>query len=136
MNGSFTWGDVTVFCDDWSGWIVVDDLSYKGDYLESIDLRFEQKCINSSGSFRGAIHWEKDLEYIEADTWDANPNITPKTGNYVYLQGSLTDFIGGNHDFLYTHSDSVISVIQEYGIIKVNVNQYITNTTIKIVQCT
>lgn len=43
----------------WSdGWFVVDDVSYEGDEITSIQLRFERACLGSSEVTRGMIRWQ------------------------------------------------------------------------------
>jgi hypothetical protein len=44
-------------CNSSTGWFVVDGVSYVGDTLTSIDLRFEQHCESATPALRGKIHW-------------------------------------------------------------------------------
>ena len=44
-------------CDSISGWFTVDQVSYTGDTLTSIDLRFEQHCDGAGPALHGAVHW-------------------------------------------------------------------------------
>ena len=39
------------------GWFVVDAVTYVGDTLTAIDLRFEQHCEGHAPALRGEIHW-------------------------------------------------------------------------------
>jgi hypothetical protein len=39
------------------GWFVVDSVTYSGDTLQSIDLRFEQRCQGQVAALHGKIHW-------------------------------------------------------------------------------
>jgi hypothetical protein len=44
-------------CDSISGWFTVDQVTYTGDTLTSIDLRFEQHCDGAGPALHGAVHW-------------------------------------------------------------------------------
>lgn len=43
----------------WStGWFVVDEVSYSGDSISSIQIRFERNCLSSQQVTRGMIRWQ------------------------------------------------------------------------------
>lgn len=44
-------------CNKLSGWFVIDEVSYRGDQLASIDLRFAQHCEMGLPALRGRIRW-------------------------------------------------------------------------------
>jgi hypothetical protein len=44
-------------CNQLSGWFMIDSVSYRGDQLASIDLRFAQHCENGLSALRGRIRW-------------------------------------------------------------------------------
>lgn len=46
-------------CSELAGWFTVDQVSYTGTELTSIDLRFEQRCVGETSVQRGLIHWVK-----------------------------------------------------------------------------
>jgi hypothetical protein len=50
----------TVFgCDNYvDGWYVIDQISYSApDVLQSVTLRFEQRCDGETASLHGQVHW-------------------------------------------------------------------------------
>jgi hypothetical protein len=44
-------------CSDLSGWFVVDRVTYSGEEIKSLELRFEQLCEGAPAPLRGAIRW-------------------------------------------------------------------------------
>jgi hypothetical protein len=44
-------------CNRLSGWFMVDGVTYQGDRLTAIDLRFAQHCEGGLGALRGRIRW-------------------------------------------------------------------------------
>jgi hypothetical protein len=40
-----------------SGWFVVDRVTYSGEEIKSLELRFEQLCEGAPAPLRGAIRW-------------------------------------------------------------------------------
>ncbi|MDM0018846.1 hypothetical protein [Variovorax saccharolyticus] len=55
-GGLFSSGDGRA-CSSVRGWFAVDDATYVGAELKSIDLRFEQHCGTATPALRGKIHW-------------------------------------------------------------------------------
>lgn len=56
IGGLLWWGEARG-CDTLQGWFTVDNVTYQGDNLTSIDLRFEQHCEGAAPALHGAIHW-------------------------------------------------------------------------------
>lgn len=46
-------------CNQSTGWFQIDQVNYIGNALNSIDLRFEQRCEKGNKALRGQIHWTK-----------------------------------------------------------------------------
>ena len=47
-------------CNAASGWVAVDAVRYGSDgALESLDLRFEQRCRSWDPALHGAVHWQR-----------------------------------------------------------------------------
>ncbi|HKP59045.1 MAG TPA: hypothetical protein VJV78_20125, partial [Polyangiales bacterium] len=44
-------------CNTTAGWFVIDKLSFDGQVLTALDLRFEQHCEGEGPALRGAVHW-------------------------------------------------------------------------------
>ncbi len=44
-------------CNQLSGWFMVDGITYQGEDMASIDLRFVQCCENGLAALRGRIRW-------------------------------------------------------------------------------
>lgn len=56
-RGGMNWTMDSRGCNALSGWFVVDSISYLGDQLQSVDLRFTQYCDNAVAPLRGRIRW-------------------------------------------------------------------------------
>jgi hypothetical protein len=58
-KGALSWTGQSRGCSQVNGWFVVDNVTYSGTTLMSIDLRFEQHCDGSTDALRGKIHWSQ-----------------------------------------------------------------------------
>lgn len=103
------WTSIGSACNTISGWFVVDEITYAGGEVYSLDMRFEQHCEGSAPALRGRIRWylNDNIEPpgplpIPRKLWSAPEGATPSTGNYVYLHSPPGDFIGQGQDYLYT----------------------------------
>lgn len=56
-RGGMSWDMDYRGCNVLSGWFAVDSISYLGDQLQAIDLRFAQYCDKAIGPLRGRILW-------------------------------------------------------------------------------
>jgi uncharacterized repeat protein (TIGR01451 family) len=56
-KGGLSWSGDSRACNDLWGWFVVDSVSYSGDELASLDVRFEQHCEFMEPALRGKVHW-------------------------------------------------------------------------------
>ena len=103
-------------CNTETGSFVIDDVTYVGASLKSVDLRFEQHCEGAAPALRGQIHWvASDSSQAPgpvypppASLWHAPDGATPATGNYVYLQSDPGDTVGGGATMLYTPSNATL----------------------------
>ncbi len=103
-------------CGSLTGWFVVDNVTYSGDALTAIDLRFEQHCRGEVPALHGQIHWDaSDTTQPPGPVqpppalWRAPADATPAAGNYIYLESDPGDFIGQGEVAMYTQADSIIS---------------------------
>lgn len=58
-KGGLEWGGQGRGCNTLTGWFVVDNVSYVGETLTAIDLRFEQHCEGLTPALHGEIHWSQ-----------------------------------------------------------------------------
>ena len=105
-------------CSDLTGWFVIDSISYSGDTMTGVDLRFEQHCYGLAPAVRGKVHWRADDPTIPygpqvpppSGLWVPPAQAIPATGNVVYLESDRGDFIARGLKKAYTPLDSVITV--------------------------
>ena len=94
-GAGFRWSCQEVTCDASTASVTIDSVTYDGDALRAIDLRFEQRCDAQSGALRGTVHWRADDEPSASNPvtpaptalWRAPAGSTPAKGGYVYLDG-------------------------------------------------
>jgi PKD repeat protein len=56
-KGGLNWSGDGRGCNELTGWFVVDSVTYANDTIQSIDLRFEQRCDGATPALRGKISW-------------------------------------------------------------------------------
>ena len=57
VKGGLSWSGEGRDCNTLTGWFVVDSVTYNGDALTAIDLRFAQHCEGDAPALNGEIHW-------------------------------------------------------------------------------
>lgn len=114
--GGIAWYGEGRHCGEADGWFVIDAVTYSGSALDSIELRFEQRCMGLTPALRGLIRWSAadtrqplpPQNPPPAGLWTPPPGATPAVGNYVYLQSEPGDFVGQGQARLYTAGDAGI----------------------------
>lgn len=123
--GGLSWSGEGRGCNTLKGWFVVDKVRYTGDTLTAIDLRFEQRCEGGSSAARGQVHWDATdtsgapgpVTPLPDGLW--SPSVTAPAGNYVYLESTPGDYIGGGKSYLYSEAGGTTVSVSGNG---VNVN--------------
>lgn len=59
VKGGLNWSGEGRGCNTLSGWFSVDQVTYVGNTLHSVDLRFQQNCEGGISALRGKLHWTK-----------------------------------------------------------------------------
>ena len=117
-KGAVDWFGEGRGCNTMTGWLVVDSVTYDGDTLTAIELRFAHHCEGGAPALYGEIHWDVDdttsppgpVVPPPAGLWEPPPGTTPATGNFVYLESEIDDYIGLGQNYLYTDADSTITI--------------------------
>ena len=130
VKGGLSWSGEGRGCNQLTGWFVVDSVTYDGNTLTAIDLRFEQHCEGGVPALNGEIHWDASdtteapgpVLPIPAGLWTPPPGITPATGNYVYLESDIGDYIGQGANYLYTDADTQFTVNAPGARLEIGVN--------------
>jgi hypothetical protein len=118
VKGGLSWSGEGRGCNTLTGWFVIDSVTYDGSNLMAVDLRFEQHCEGGGPALNGEVHWDASdttaapgpVVPPPAGLWEPPANVTPDTGNYVYLESDVGDWVGGGQNYLYTPANSVITV--------------------------
>jgi hypothetical protein len=58
-RGGLEWKGSGRACHDLSGWFVLDKVSFAGNRVVGLDLRFEQHCEGAAAALNGQIHWSE-----------------------------------------------------------------------------
>jgi hypothetical protein len=117
-NGGVSWWGNLGACENATvTWLVIDSVSYDGDTLTSVDLRFSQRCQGSGGALHGRVRWTSgDTTQPPgpgtppAGLWRPAAGTTPASGNYAYLQSAAGDFIGQGQSLLFTDATGTLAV--------------------------
>jgi uncharacterized repeat protein (TIGR01451 family) len=118
VRGGLSWSGEGRGCNTLRGWFVVDSISYSNGELSAVELRFEQRCEGGAAALRGKIRVVANdttsppgpVEPPPAGLWSPAPGATPDSGNYVYLQSDVGDYIGGGRTYTYTGSNAAFSL--------------------------
>jgi hypothetical protein len=57
LYGGFDLGGFGTNCHTSNSWVAIDSVTYDGDRLTGLDMRFEQFCWNEGEGLRGAFRW-------------------------------------------------------------------------------
>lgn len=109
--------------------LIIDSVTYSGSAVSAIDFQFDEVCPGSTAHDHGTVHWTAadtsrppgPWGTVPADLWHPPVGATPATGNYVYLQSEIGDFVGNgfdtdfDHTYGYTQADAVIDVSESAG---------------------
>lgn len=57
VKGGLNWSGEGRGCNRLTGWFMVDNITFSGDVLTALDLRFEQHCEGDTPGLFGEIHW-------------------------------------------------------------------------------
>ncbi|HEY0021763.1 MAG TPA: hypothetical protein VGB24_02605 [Longimicrobium sp.] len=123
--GGLSWAGEGRGCNKLSASLTVERATYEADQLTALELRFEQHCEGSTPALRGRIQWSAADPTIPpgpvnpppSTLWRAAPGLVPATGNYVYLQSDVGDFIAGGRS--YTYPGGALSVTTSGGLLSV-----------------
>jgi hypothetical protein len=128
-SGSMMWVWDGRGCAKVQGWTAIDDATYAGGVLSSIDLRFEQACDQSPGTLKGQVHWSAadgitptgPIDPPPTPLWHAPAGVLPASGNYVYIQSDRSDPVGLGLVTTFTQANSQLDVKAAGGGIDVNI---------------
>ena len=93
-------------------------------------MRFEQHCEGGTAALHGTIHWWSEDPTVPpgpvnpppAGLWQPAPGSTPSSGNYVYLNSDVGDYIGLGQTYTYTPATATIAVTATGGHLAVSVS--------------
>jgi hypothetical protein len=127
-KGGLDWGGDGRGCNTLTGWFLVDSVTYNGDTLVAIDLRFEQHCEGAAPALHGRIRWSATDATAPpgpaqppAGLWQPALGATPASGNYVYLESTQGDYIGGGGIRTYTDQNAQLRVSGNGGRAGINI---------------
>src|SRR6266576_2351088 len=129
-KGGLDWFGEGRGCNTLSGSFTVDSVTYAGNDLTAMDLRFEQHCEGATAALNVTIHWWSEDPTVPpgpvnpppAGLWQPAPGSTPSSGNYVYLNSDVGDYIGLGQTYTYTPATATIAVTATGGHLAVSVS--------------
>lgn len=102
-------------CGDSQAWVTVDAAEYDGNgRLLVLDLRFVHRCRGDVGGMRGRLRWQADDlralpgpdPVIPKSAWRPLTGTPPAGGNYLLVNSTRSDQVGGGLRALYTPADA------------------------------
>lgn len=95
----------------------LERISFDGDRLTELSFSFEQRCSLSAGPMKGRVRWLASdttrgpgpVQPVPANLWAPPAGSTPASGNYVYVESTAGDPIGGGRTVLHTLADTRIT---------------------------
>lgn len=116
--GGMSWSGDGRGCNRLGGWFAVDKVTYTGNALTELDMRFEQHCDGSTGPLRGQVRWSANdptkpsgpLQPAPINLWKPDASFVPPAGNYVFLVSDYGDYIGGGRTELLMGASTPIKV--------------------------
>jgi hypothetical protein len=121
--GGLSWFGEGRGCNTLTGSFTITAVTYADDVLTAIDLTFEQHCEGGTPALRGSIQWDARDQTQPPDPvfpvpdglWQPAPGSTPPTGNFVYLNSDVGDFIGQGQTYTYTPETAAITLSTNQG---------------------
>ncbi len=97
-------------CGESQSWLAIDAATYTAGRLTALDLRFEQRCAGAMGAARGLLRWRADDGRLPAGpgpivskaAWRPLTGAVPAAGNYLLINSSRYDLMGGGLQAVYT----------------------------------
>ncbi|WP_179119124.1 DUF4214 domain-containing protein [Massilia sp. KIM] len=116
-RGGLSWSGEGRGCNQLTGWFAIDSISYQGTAITAVDLRFEQHCEGGVPALRGRVRWSAADSTAPpgpgtppAGLWQPASGATPSSGNYIYLESTQGDYIGGGGVYTYTQANASMSI--------------------------
>jgi len=116
--GGLSWSGEGRGCNTLTGWIIINKATYVSGALTELDMQFAQYCSGGTAGLYGDIKWYADdttvppgpVTPIPEALWNPDPALLPATGNFVYLESDVGDYIGGGLTYSYNEPYDTISV--------------------------
>lgn len=117
-KGGLIWSDPQRICNLDDGWIAVDQVHHdERGFVDSIELRFEQRCEGASAALRGFVRWSSDDPTqgpgpvdVPAALWRPTLDPVPTASSYWRLESAAGDPIGNGQTVLLEPPASSISI--------------------------
>jgi len=128
--GGLSWSGEGRGCNTLTGSFTIAAVTYVDNVLQAIDLTFEQHCEGGTPALHGSIKWDARDQTRPPDPvfpvpdglWQPAPGSTPPTGNFVYLNSDVGDFIGQGQTFTYTPETATVTLSTNQGHLTVGVS--------------
>ncbi|CAN5129228.1 hypothetical protein BH09PSE6_BH09PSE6_04260 [soil metagenome] len=94
-RASFDLGGESRGCNEVSGWLLIDGITYSGSTVTSLDARFEQHCESANPAMRGVIHYVADdptrapgpVLPAPAELWQPPAGAGGDASSFLYMEG-------------------------------------------------
>jgi hypothetical protein len=121
-RGGLHWYSDATGCQRAQGWFVIDEISFAAGELQSLSMRFEQRCDDLPTPLRGALRWSRDdrrlppgPQPVPAGLWQPDPAAVPASGNFVLLDSEGGDWVGQGMRRLITDATADLILADDGG---------------------
>lgn len=133
--GGLSWSGEGRGCNTLTGWIIIDKATYVSGALTELELQFEQHCSGGTAALHGDIKWYADdttmppgpVIPIPDTLWNPDPALLPATGNFVYIESDVGDYIGQGATYSYNEPNDAITVSAASNLFTVRVGGWTGN---------
>lgn len=93
LFGGLSWNGDGRICFGSAGWFIVDAVTYTGNDITALDLRFEQACSGGVSTIRGQMRWRAGevativgpVNPAPAGLWALPASVVKPSGSYAYI---------------------------------------------------
>ncbi len=126
-KGGMLWSDPGRICEIAEAWFAVDSIAHNSaGGIESIAMRFEQRCEGAASPLRGALRWSANeiapfkgpLNPVPGTFWAPAAGPTPTTSTHWYLESDAADPVGLGQTFLLSAPEVTLTFEAEAGRIR------------------
>jgi hypothetical protein len=117
-KSSQTWFGQGRYCSSSGGWFAIDSVSYSGNMLTQITLRFVRTCNGGLPALHGEIRYDASdankppppVLPVPATLWKPPAALANSIGSYAYFESEEGDFVGLGKTYAYDQRTAKVTL--------------------------